>query len=622
MSFFFGIGCFTGFAVAAFAAVFVIVRNPGATLNRAFLITASMSGIYCLFAGVFFLSSDPAAMRTLHHISVTAWLVFLAAQLYFCIVLAARDRYAPDRWLFGLVALFVLGLVCLDWLGNYVYQPPVASYWGNQSFPGPYYYHFIIFSILVAVMQFSYFGVAWTKSKDKREKQQVVTVMAGLAAGASFGFVFDTIAPLFGFFTQSYGWMASTVYVASFAYAMVRYGMLAVTPSAIAGDIINTMPDLLLVLGPDRRVILANQQVMLQLGYPVTEVVGQNLDVLIDPPAASAFVRSVETAFEQMGAVKGLVTQLRSADGKTFPARVEASVARDQFGNELGKVLIFHDFSDEQELLARQKEVIAELTRTKERMFSILEDTAAARDEVKKLYEELKATDKMKTEFLSVISHELRTPLTPVRGYLDILLSGQLGPLTDGQKKALGVIYKENLHLQSLIDSVLDVSRLERGIQVVLQKSPILPKKLLADVAEAMKPEFEARGIKLELDPALDLPTIVGDESKLHRLVTNLLGNALKFTPRGGAVKVNGRREGDLTRVEIEDNGIGIAAENIPRLFRKFYQVDSTYTRAAGGVGLGLAICREIAEAHGGKIWAESGGLGWGTKIIFTLPVS
>ena len=622
MSLFFGAGCFVGFIISTFAAVLVIQRNPKATLNRAFLITAAASAFYNLTVGFYITSHNPVEIAPVHHASVTAWLVFLAAQLYFSISLAKRDEYGPDQLLLALVTAAALVLATIDWLGPNIYQAAAPSFWGLRTLPGPYYYYFTVFSIIVAIMQFSYFGVGWAGSKDERERQQVITVMIGLAAGSSFGVFFDMIAPFFGFFTQSFGWAASTVYVASFAYAMVRHGMLAVTPSTIAGDIINTMPDLLVVLGPERRIILINQQVTVQLGYRVAEAVGRKLETLADPPAADAFVRAVENSFEEIGAVKGLTTRLRCADGRTFPARVEGSLARDQFGNELGKVLIFHDISEEQQLQQKQEEMIAELTRTKERMLSILEDTSAARDETKKLYEELQMTDKMKTEFLSVISHELRTPLTPVRGYLDIIMAGQLGPLTDGQKNALGVIYKENLHLQSLIDSVLDVSRLERGIQVVLQKSPILLKKLLSDIAEAMKPEFEARGIKLDLDPALDLPAIVGDESKLHRLVTNILGNALKFTPRGGAVKIGGRREGDLVRLEIEDNGIGIAAENIPNLFKKFYQVDSTYTRAAGGVGLGLAISKEIVEAHGGKIWAESGGLGWGTKIIFTLPVS
>ncbi len=621
MSLFFVAGCYLGFIVSVFSAVLVITRNPRATLNRAFLITAAASALYDLSVGIYIGGNSTLAFYSVHRFSVVAWLVFLVAQLYFSMVLAKRDRSWPDRVLLGVVAAIALALSASDWFGPYIYQLPGPSFWGMRSFPGPYYYYFTNFSFLVAVMQFSYFGVAWFRSKDKREQQQVIAVMVGLAAGSSFGVFFDVLAPLFGFFTQSFGWASSGVYVASFAYAMVRHGMLAVTPSTVAGDIVNTMPDLLVVLGLDRGVILANQRVVEQLGYPASSLTGRRLETLVAPAAAADLVRAVETAFAQTGGIKGLTTQLRCADGRTFPARVEASMARDQFGNELGLVLIFRDISEEQQMLEKQTEMIDELTRTKERMLSILADTTAARDETKKLYEELKMTDKMKTEFLSVVSHELRTPLTPVRGYLDIILSGQMGPLTDDQKKALGIVYKENLHLQSLIDSVLDVSRLERGIQVVLQKSPILLKKLLTEIAEAMRPEFEARGIKLDVAPDLDLPAIVGDESKLHRLVTNILGNALKFTPRGGAVKVGGRREGDLVRIEIEDNGIGIASENLPKLFTKFYQVDSTYTRAAGGVGLGLAICKEIVEAHGGKIWAESGGLGWGTKIVFTLPV-
>jgi PAS domain S-box-containing protein len=622
MSYLLGYSCFAGFLIAAFAASFVIARNPRSNLNRSFLITASASAVYNLGVGIYIMGSDPYKSLPVHQMSVTCWLVFLAAQLYFSIVLAERDKHFFDRLLLGAATFIAVGLAAVDWSGTYIYQVPVASYWGLRSFPGPYYYFFTIFSIIVAGLQFTYFGVAWTKTKNMREKKQVVTVMIGLAAGSSFGVFFDIIAPLGGFFTQSFGWMASTVYVSSFAYAMVRYGMLAVTPSTIAGDVINTMPDLLVVIGLDRRISLVNQQVVSQLGSPAPELIGNTLEGLIAAPDAGALSEQLITELEGSGTLKELSIQLRCRDGKTFPVRLNASIARDQFGNELGKVLVFHDVSEEQGLLEKQEAMISELTKTKERMLSIMEDTTAARDEIKKLYEDLKMTDKMKTEFLSVISHELRTPLTPIRGYLDLIISGQLGSVTDGQKNALGIIYKENLHLQTLIDSILDVSRLERGMEVVLQKSPILLKKLLSDIIEAMKPEYEARGIKLELNLPPDLPTIIGDESKLHRLITNILGNALKFTPRSGLVKIGGRREAEQVRLEIEDNGIGIAAENIPKIFNKFYQVDSTYTRAAGGVGLGLAICKEIVEAHGGKIWAESAGLGWGTKLTFTLPVA
>jgi signal transduction histidine kinase len=259
----------------------------------------------------------------------------------------------------------------------------------------------------------------------------------------------------------------------------------------------------------------------------------------------------------------------------------------------------------------------------------LLQDVEQSREEAKKraeeiakLYEDLKVVDRMKTEFLSVISHELRTPLTPVMAYISMFLSEQFGELAPGYKKASEVIQRSSQHLLSLIDSLLDVSRMERGIILELKKEPLSLRKSAAELLEAIKPQADSRELKLELEMPEDLPTVMADATKIERLLTNLLGNAIKFTPRGGKIMVRGSKGDGEVQIQVIDNGIGIARENQEKVFQKFYQVDSSFTRAAGGVGLGLAIARDIVEAHGGKIWVESEGLGKGSKFCFTLPLA
>jgi len=249
------------------------------------------------------------------------------------------------------------------------------------------------------------------------------------------------------------------------------------------------------------------------------------------------------------------------------------------------------------------------------------EDAQRHAEETKKLYDDLKVVDRMKTEFLSVISHELRTPLTPIKGYISMFLSGSFGVLPEGYKKGAEIIKKEADHLLGLIDGLLDVSRLERGKHVDVKKEPLSIRALAEELLEVMQPQFEARRISARLELPGDFPVLMADETKLRRLFTNLLGNALKFTPEGGWVKIAGSREGDQVRLQVADNGIGIASGALEKVFDKFFQVDSSFTRAAGGVGLGLPICKEIAEVHGGRMWAESDGPGKGARFCFTLPV-
>lgn len=236
--------------------------------------------------------------------------------------------------------------------------------------------------------------------------------------------------------------------------------------------------------------------------------------------------------------------------------------------------------------------------------------------------------DQMKAEFMSMLSHELRTPLTPITGFTNLILSGKLGEVPESHKSALKIMQKQSKHLSTLIDSLLDMTRVEFG-RMSVEKKPVRFNTLLEEAIESMRPLARERGIHFEPELPPQLPTIMGDEEKLDRVVTNLLGNALKFTPKGGTVWIRARettfkKEGtDYRGVEtrISDNGIGIAPDQLARIFGKFYQVDSSYTRAAGGLGLGLAIVKEIIEVHGGRVWAESEGIGKGAKFIFTLPV-
>lgn len=235
--------------------------------------------------------------------------------------------------------------------------------------------------------------------------------------------------------------------------------------------------------------------------------------------------------------------------------------------------------------------------------------------------EKLKVIDRMKTEFLSMVSHELRTPLTPIKGYLYLLISEKMGKLSEEQKKALEIISRQSEHLQTLIDSILDLSRIERGVPIPLKKEPLSLKTAIEEVAEATKIQAQAKELKVLLEIQEGLPTIMADEVKIKRAITNLVGNAIKFTPQGGEIRLRAFAEDSSIRVEVIDTGIGIAQENLTKIFEKFYQVDSSITRTAGGMGLGLPIAKEIIELHGGKIWAESEGLGRGSRFIFTLPI-
>jgi len=234
----------------------------------------------------------------------------------------------------------------------------------------------------------------------------------------------------------------------------------------------------------------------------------------------------------------------------------------------------------------------------------------------------LEAVDRMKTEFLSMVSHELRTPLTPIKAYLALILSGKMGEVSSQQKEALAVVARQGNHLQDLIESLLDLSRLELNKPIPILKEPLALGKFMKEIVEAFKVQAEAKQLDFQLVMSEKLPTIMADGIKMKRVLSNLIGNAIKFTPKGGTIIVSvGPEPSGGVRFEVSDNGIGIPPDQLDKIFEKFYQIESSYTQAAGGIGMGLAIARELVGLHGGRIWAESPGPGKGSKFIVVLPV-
>lgn len=222
--------------------------------------------------------------------------------------------------------------------------------------------------------------------------------------------------------------------------------------------------------------------------------------------------------------------------------------------------------------------------------------------------------DKMKSELVSTVSHELRTPLSSVLGFTELLLNKQLKP--EKQERYLKTIYKEAKRLTNLINDFLDLQRMESGSQVY-RMGRLSMSELVIETAE----KFRTQTLHpiVFIDDASDV-IVEGDRERLAQVLTNLIGNAIKFSPQGGNVTISLKNDFKNLQVSIQDEGIGIPAEDIPKLFSKFQRIDNSSRRKIGGTGLGLAICREIIEKHDGKVWIESQE-GLGTSIHFELPL-
>jgi len=254
------------------------------------------------------------------------------------------------------------------------------------------------------------------------------------------------------------------------------------------------------------------------------------------------------------------------------------------------------------------------------------------------------STNRAKSEFLANMSHELRTPLNAIIGFSEALLSGIYGPVNERHREYLNDILVSGENLLSLINDILDLSRIESG-SMNLEPGKFSVRELIKSSAGIFKEKMTKHNIRLDYGIEDGSDEIVADQRKLKQIVVNLLSNAIKFTPDGGAISVRARRvhgsqliaqgkneagyelsdedyelDADFVEISVSDTGIGIAKEDIPKLFRSFQQLESPYQKKYGGAGLGLFLTKRLVELHGGSIRVESE-KGKGAKFTFSIPI-
>ncbi|UCC66483.1 MAG: response regulator [Deltaproteobacteria bacterium] len=226
--------------------------------------------------------------------------------------------------------------------------------------------------------------------------------------------------------------------------------------------------------------------------------------------------------------------------------------------------------------------------------------------------------DRMKGDFIAMVSHELRSPVSAVEQNINLILEGMAGEVTEKQRHLLSRAKERSRGLLELIGDLLEISKIEAGM-ALQRKEPLQVEEVVSQVVELMEGEAKAKGVALRQKISPSLPPVLGDRGNLEGVFTNLVSNAIKYTPTGGEVRVEIGHEGDYVKTVVADTGIGIPKEDLPRIFDKFHRVKSEKTRGIVGTGLGLSIVKSIVEAHLGSIAVESEE-GKGTTFAVLLP--
>ncbi len=235
-----------------------------------------------------------------------------------------------------------------------------------------------------------------------------------------------------------------------------------------------------------------------------------------------------------------------------------------------------------------------------------------------RMAEKLEQVEAMRRQLIGDVSHELRTPLTAIKGSMEGLIDGVL-PATP---ETFQQLHQEAGRLERLVDDLQELSRIEAGAYT-LELKPLELTGLVQATLKRLRPRALERRIDLKSDLPDPLPPVLADADRITQVLTNLVGNALQYTPDHGSVTVSAVPRGDELWVSVADTGIGIPAGHLPHLFTRFYRVDKSRSRrSGGGSGIGLTICKHLVEAHGGRIWAESAGEGQGSTFTFTLKIA
>lgn len=571
----------------------VVVREKGSRESLLYLsyTLAASTWMFCVSAALFLsLSSETMAYRWMTFSS--AGVTMIPAALYhFTVVVMQTDDRRRRRvrlaWAVSAVFLSVTLLtdVLFDGLNHYSWGIFLKFRWPSFLFMGYFF--------AMTVMTLREYWVAYRSSdrnttRHRRAKAFLIAFSIGYLGALDF-------LPALGVPYYPLSSIPMICMLVLVSRAIWRHRLVDITPAFAAREIIATMNDALIVMDLEGVVRLVNQETCSLLGCREQDLIGRR------PAEGMAACRQLAEKLESIigkGAVRNVEAECGPHNGLSRTFNLSASLMRNQRGEPVATVCLVNDITDRRRAEQERERLIAQLQEANEK---------------------LQVLDKMKTNFISTVSHELRTPLTTIKAFIELLLLKQ-GMPEDRKVKLMSTVNDETDRLARLINDLLDLSRIEAG-SMKWQFGAVSMEELIRSVIESMEVLFENKGLRVTTEFTPSLSPVSGDRDRLVQVVTNILSNAVKFTPRGGAIRVAVRQDAEQIAVEISDTGIGIPAAHLDLIFEKFHRSDDVLTAATEGTGLGLAITRQIVEYHGGSIWVTSTH-GKGSTFAFNVPLA
>jgi len=379
-----------------------------------------------------------------------------------------------------------------------------------------------------------------------------------------------------------------------------------------------TASDLMHITDDAGKFTYVNQSMARTLGYSKEEVTGMHISrVLGGRISGDTFVSKSKDLITK-GEISFEDTWI-ARDGKEIYGELKVVAIYDGNGRYAGSRGVFRD-------LTERKRVELELQKKNQQLDAQNDELQLQAQELRKQRQELiektreaEEASQAKSDFLASMSHELRTPLSVIIGFSELMLDGIPGEINDEQKQCLNDILGSGQRLLNLVNDVLDLSRVEAR-KMELKRTDFDLAEVINTAASAVMPTFAAKKQSLDIEIAEGSLRVHADKHRIWQVLANLLTNSAKFTPAGGKLKIEASKVDNRCKVSVIDDGIGIEKEDQERIFEPFCQLDNSMTKEKSGVGLGLAVAKQIVEKHGGRIWVESE-YGKGSRFIFTIPL-
>lgn len=576
--------------IAVFMGFYVLIFGSKGLINRVFF-------VFCLFVAYWAFVEYGLRQATTHEAAYFwamanfLWPVAIALMLHFVLVFTERENWFKNRLTYIVIYLPPVIISFLQ-MSTGLFTPDVLkTYWG-WTYLLPHlspvillcrYGYPLLMVSLIAFLCVEYY----LRASGYTKKGQAMFTMLGLLIVSMLGLTTEVIFPFFNLRLPEMTITAFVICTIFIGYAIIKYELFVLTPEAAASNILQTMTDALVMFDPFGVIITVNRAALESLGYKESELVGQSAEKIFGTGLAAL----IKTMTEK-GALGNQETVYYKKDGRPVPILFSGSAVKGADGAVAGIVVIARDITERKQM----------------------------EDELVKAKQAAETASQAKSEFLANMSHELRTPLNSIIGFSEVLFDQSFGPLNDKQKDYVNDVIESGKHLLSLINDILDLSKIEAG-KMELSLHVFSLKELLEGSLILIKEKAIKHNISLLTEIGDDVGPIKADERKIKQIIFNLLSNASKFTPDGGKVGIRAKRAGEMMEIAVWDTGVGINKNDQGKLFEEFQQIENPYTNKVEGTGLGLALVKKYVLLHGGNIRAESEGKDRGTTFTFTVPI-